>query len=144
MVVTLGSAGVRPRLSAGLLAAVAVGGAAGTLLRVAVGRAFPAGVNGFPWDTLIVNLAGSLVLGFVVVTALERGAPTRYFRPLVGTGFCGGLTTFSTFVVEMDLLVRAGHAGTAILYLAASLAGGLAVARLGVGLARAAWNKETR
>lgn len=121
---------------------VATGGAAGTLLRVAVGRALPAGADAFPWATLIVNVAGSLLLGFIAVTALERLGPTRYFRPLLGTGFCGGLTTFSTFVVEMDLLVRAGRPGTAALYLSASVIGGLAAARLGVVLARGAWNRK--
>jgi len=133
---------VRPRFSPGLLAAVAVGGAAGTLLRVLVGRALPPTSNGFPGDTLIVNLAGSFVLGFVVVVAFERGAPTRYFRALIGTGFCGGLTTFSTFVVEIDLLVRAGHAGTAALYLVVSVATGLALARIGMVTARTAWSRK--
>jgi fluoride exporter len=124
-----------------VLAAVAFGGGAGTLLRVVVTRALPTGTNGFPWDTLAVNLSGSLILGFVVVTAVERLGPTRYFRPLIGTGFCGGLTTFSTFVVEVDLLVRAGRVGIAVLYVAASLVAGLALARTGVVLARAAWNR---
>jgi CrcB protein len=77
--------------------AVALGGAAGTLLRLAVNRALPSGAGAFPWDTLLVNLFGSLVLGFIVVTAFERLAPSRYLRPLIGTGFCGGLTTSSTF-----------------------------------------------
>jgi CrcB protein len=90
----------------------------------------------------MVNVAGSLLLGFIAVTALERLGPTRYFRPLLATGFCGGLTTFSTFVVEMDLLVRAGRPGTAALYLGASVAGGLAAVRIGAVLARAAWTRE--
>lgn len=105
-------------------------------------RVLPPAVNGFPADTLIVNLSGCFVLGFVVVAALERGAPTRYLRPLIGTGFCGGLTTFSTFVVEIDLLVRAGHAAMAVLYLVVSVVAGLAVARIGMVLARAAWSRK--
>jgi CrcB protein len=121
---------------------VAAGGAAGTLVRVAIGRGLPAGTTSFPWATLIVNVGGSLLLGFIAVTALERLGPTRYFRPLLGTGFCGGMTTFSTFVVEMDLLVRAGRPGTAVLYLVASVASALAAARLGMVLARSLWNRE--
>jgi CrcB protein len=133
---------VRQRFSPGVLVAIGLGGAAGTLLRVAVQRVLPPAVNGFPADTLIVNLSGCFVLGFVVVAALERGAPTRYLRPLIGTGFCGGLTTFSTFVVEIDLLVRAGHAAMAVLYLVVSVVAGLAVARIGMVLARAAWSRK--
>jgi fluoride exporter len=124
------------------LLVIGLGGAAGTLLREAVARALPPGVNGFPWDTLIVNLVGSLILGFVVVTAMERVAPSRYLRPLIGTGFCGGLTTFSTFAVEVVLLIRAGRIGIAALYIGASLVAGLILARAGVLLARAAWRVE--
>jgi len=104
-----------------------------------VARAVPPGTNGFPGDTLIVNLVGSFILGFVVITVTARRVPSRYLRPLIGTGFCGGLTTFSTLVVEVDLLVRAGHAGTAAIYLTVSVVGGLAVASVGMMLARAAW-----
>lgn len=131
---------VRHRFSPGLLVVVAVGGAAGTLLRLAVARAMPAGGAAFPWDTLLVNLFGSLVLGFVVVTALERLAPSRYFRPLIGTGFCGGLTTFSTFAVEVVLLLRAGRVAMAALYAVVSLVAGIGLARGGMVLAYAVWD----
>jgi fluoride exporter len=134
---------VRTRFSAPLLVVViALGGAAGTLLRVLVSRLLPAAANGFPADTLIVNLVGSFVLGFVVVVAVERAAPSRYLRPLLGTGFCGGLTTFSTFVVEVDLLVRSGHLGTAAAYVAATMVACLAIARIGMVLARSAWTRR--
>jgi CrcB protein len=135
---------VRPRFSPGVLAVVAVGGAAGTWLRLAVARALPSGASAFPWSTLLVNLLGSLILGFVVVTALERAAPTRFLRPLIGTGFCGGLTTFSTFAVEIVLLIRAGRPGLAALYAAVSLIAGLVLARGGMLLAYAVWNNEAR
>jgi CrcB protein len=89
-----------------------------------------------------VNLIGSLAVGLVVVAALERVAPSRYFRPLLGTGFCGGLTTFSTFAVETDLLVKAGRVGTAAAYVVVSVVGGLVAVRIGMLLARAAWSSE--
>jgi CrcB protein len=133
---------VRRRFSPGVLGVIGIGGAAGTLLRVVVGRALPDGANGFPWDTLVVNMAGSLVLGFIVVTAVERVGPNRYFRPLLGTGFCGGLTTFSTFAVEVDLLIRAGRLGTASIYAAVSVAAGLALVWTGMVLARLVWNTD--
>jgi CrcB protein len=133
---------VRHRFSPGLLAAVAVGGAAGTLLRLAAIQDLSSGGGVFPWGTLLVNLVGSLVVGFVVVTAFERLAPSRYFRPLIGTGFCGGLTTFSTFAVELVLLIRAGRIGMAVLYAVVSLVAGIGLARGGMLVAHALWNTE--
>jgi len=130
------------RFERGLLLTIALGGAAGTVVRAAIDRALPAGGSGFPWATWTVNVAGSLVVGLVVVAALERAAPGRYLRPLVGTGFCGGLTTFSTFAIETDRLVRAGNAGTAALYVAASLAAGLLAVSAGAAIARAMINRE--
>lgn len=124
------------RFPAGVLAVIALGGAAGTLLRAAVAQALPATHRGFPVATFTVNVVGSALLGLVVVVAIERGAPSRYFRPLLATGFCGGLTTFSTLAVETDRLIKHGAPGMAAFYLAASLAGGLAAARIGMVVAR--------
>lgn len=132
----------RGRFDSGLLMAIAVGGAAGTVIREVVERAAPSGPTGFPWATLAVNVAGSLLVGLVVVAALERSAPSRYLRPLVGTGFCGGLTTFSTFAVETDRLVRAGNVGIAAAYVVVSLVAGLAAVAVGAGLARGVLRRE--
>lgn len=135
---------MRHRFGAGLLSAVALGGAGGTVLRAAVEQAIPAGSSGFPWATLLVNAAGSLVLGFVLVLVTERAAPSRYLRPLLGAGFCGGLTTFSTFAVETDGLFRSGRPGTAVGYVVVSVAVGLLSVVTGARLARAAWRREPR
>lgn len=129
------------RFGPGLLAAVAAGGAAGTVLRAAIENALPPGGSGFPWATLLVNVAGSSVIGLVVVVALERARPSRYFRPLVGTGFCGGLTTFSTFAVETDRLIRAGRVGLAFVYVGVSLAAGLLAVAASAGVARSVLNR---
>lgn len=137
--------GDRPRsarFAPGLIATIAIGGAAGTVARAAVDRALPFGGSGFPWATWTVNVAGSLIIGLVVVAALERAAPSRYLRPLVGTGFCGGLTTFSTFAVTTDRLVRAGNGGIAAAYVLASLVAGMLAVAAGAGLARAVINRE--
>ena len=65
---------------------------------------------------------------------IERFPPSRYARAFAGTGVLGAYTTFSTFSVETDLLVKDGHVGTAIAYVVASLVAGIAAAWLGVVL----------
>jgi CrcB protein len=92
--------------------------------------------NGFPWATFWTNISGSFVLGFILVLVIERFPPTRYLRPFFATGFLGAYTTFSTFAVETDLLIKAGHILTAALYSLGSLAAGLAAAWAGILLAR--------
>lgn len=130
------------RFGLGLIGVIGLGGAAGTLTRAAVAQALPSRSASFPWATLIVNVSGSVVLGFVIVVALERAAPSRYLRPLLGTGFCGGLTTFSTFAVETDSLVRSGRAGVAVVYGLTSTASGLLGVWGGARLARLRLLKE--
>ena len=100
---------------------VAVGGTMGAGLRWAVLEATPEVV--FPWPVLVVNLVGCALLGALL--GLEAPRSTRL---LVGTGLCGGLTTFSTFTVEVAQLLRADDAPTAVAYIVASVIGGLAVA----------------
>lgn len=110
-----------------VLAAVFIGGCLGGAARYATVRAWPTGSSGFPWSTLTVNLAGAAVLGAVVVLAAGLWS-SRYARPLLGTGFCGALTTFSSVVVDTDRLLARGDAGTALGYAGASFVGGLLVA----------------
>ena len=100
---------------------VAVGGTMGAGLRWAVLEATPEVV--FPWPVLVVNLVGCALFGALL--GLEAPRSTRL---LVGTGLCGGLTTFSTFTVEVAQLLRADDAPTAVAYIVASVIGGLAVA----------------
>jgi CrcB protein len=119
-----------------LVAAVAVGGVAGGALRYQVGRWLPDGPASFPWAVFAVNTAGALVLALLLVLVLEVLPPTTYLRPLVGTGFCGALTTFSSVTTGVDQLAGRGHAGLAAGYLAASLAAGLAAALAGIALGR--------
>ena len=108
--------------------AVLAGGAAGTLVRAAVGEALPVRPGEWPWATFAVNLAGTLLLAWVTTRLTEMTAPTRYVRLLLGTGFCGALTTFSAFQVETIRLAEHGHAGLAAAYAAASLAAGMVLA----------------
>jgi fluoride exporter len=127
----------RGPLSAQLIGLVGLGGAAGTAVRYALERWLPAGV-GLPRATLIANLVGALILG-VLLESLARGGPDtgrrRRLRLLFGTGFCGGLTTYSTLAVETDLLIRAHRDALAAGYAVGSVLAGIALAGLGIALA---------
>ena len=99
-----------------VLGVVALGGALGAVARYGVAQAVHASAGGFPWATFLTNVSGSLAIGVVVVTVVERYPRARLVRPFVATGFLGGYTTFSTFAVEGDLLVRNGHVPLAVVY----------------------------
>ncbi len=103
----------------GLLVLVGVGGAAGALVRWGIHEAWTTGA--FPWATLLVNILGCALLGVITAGAFSPSA-----KRLAGTGFAGGLTTFSTFTVEIVELLDAGRAGLAVLYLVVSLITGVA------------------
>ncbi|MBW3669057.1 MAG: CrcB family protein [Actinobacteria bacterium] len=111
------------------MVAVALGGAVGTSVRYAAATAAPVAIGRFPWTTLALNVVGALLAG-VAVGRVGRWAP------LVVTGFLGGLTTMSALAVEADVLFRDGHHGLALAYVAASTAGGVAAALLGLRAGR--------
>src|ERR1700722_12411120 len=90
-----GSAG-RRRAQLAILAAVATGGAFGAVSRYAISLAIPETTAGFPWATFLINITGSAVLGFLITLILEQFPRGRLARPLLGTGFIGAYTTFST------------------------------------------------
>lgn len=114
---------------------VALGGAAGSLLRYAVGQALgPARPGAFPWHTFAVNVAGSLILGLVVAATARSDA--HHLRVLVAVGFCGGLTTFSTFGYETVSLLQARAYGVALAYAGGSFL--IALAAVVVGLSAGA------
>jgi CrcB protein len=117
--------------------AVAVGGALGTLARYELALAEPPGSGRFPWATFTVNVVGSFVLGVAVTALVEPSPPSRIIRPFVTVGFCGGLTTFSTWMVESVLLVRDDRAGLATLYLVMSVVAGFLAVAAGAWVARA-------
>ncbi len=113
--------------------AVALGGALGGLLRTVLANGYDPG-NGWPWVTFAVNLAGTLLLGFVVTRHHESAPLPAYRRPLVGNGFCGALTTFSALQLELLEMIDDERFAMAFAYAGASLAAGL----VGVHLATAA------
>ena len=99
----------------------------------------PAGRDGFPWATFVINVSGSLALAVLLVFVLEIWPPTRYVRPFAGIGFLGAYTTFSTWMVETAELVSHGRPGLAAGYVAGSVVAGLAAVSLGLVLGRAMW-----
>jgi len=118
------------------IAAIAAGGALGTLARYEVARALVATPSGISWPTFLVNISGSFLLGVIITLVTERWPPTRSVRPFAAIGFCGGFTTFSTLMVESARRFQTGHAGWAVGYLALSLLAGVVAAGLGVAAAR--------
>lgn len=129
----------RRRRLASDAAIVAIGGLFGAAARQAVEQAIHHSPNSFPVATLLVNLAGSVVLGALLEGLARSGGDTgrlRDVRLVAGTGFIGAFTTYSTLAIESDLLVRAGHVATAAEYVAVSVIGGLVGA--GIGIAGAA------
>jgi fluoride exporter len=107
--------------------AVFIGGAIGSLARLMLGMAITSRVGlGFPVATLVINVTGSALLGFVMRFALDTSAVTPVARALLTTGFCGGYTTFSTFSLEAADLIRDGLYGRAAMYAVSSVALGLA------------------
>lgn len=90
----------------------------------------------FPWGTFTVNITGSLLLGLLLGAGLEGQDFTR-LTALVGTGFCGAFTTFSTFAYESAALVEEGSSAIAMLNLVGSVLVGLAAAFAGWSIATA-------
>jgi fluoride exporter len=122
------------------IAVIATGGALGTLARAGMVEAIPHRGAQWPWATFTVNLAGAFILGWLLTRLAERTAPTRHWRFFVGTGFCGALTTFSTFQIETFQFARAGDVGLAVSYPVVSIVAGMAVAVAGVLIAR--WGRH--
>ena len=91
---------------------------------------------GWPWITFAVNVLGALLLGYFITRLQERLPLSAYRRPLLGTGFCGAFTTFSTMQVELLAMLDAHRYGLAAGYTASSLVLGYAGIQLGTSLAR--------
>lgn len=115
--------------------AIFFGGSLGALLRA--GFAEAAGSDfGWPWTTFAVNVAGAFALGYFVTRLQERLPLSAYGRPLLGTGFCGALTTFSTVQVELLRMIDDGRYELALGYAAASVCAGYAAMVLATAFVR--------
>ncbi|MEU3169819.1 fluoride efflux transporter CrcB [Streptosporangium sp. NPDC006930] len=117
--------------------AVLLGGAVGAPLRYLTDRAVQARHDTlFPWGTFTVNVVGSLILGALTGTALS-GAVGPGVQLLLGTGFCGALTTYSTFSYETLRLAETGAVLFVVVNVVASVVAGLGAVFLGLALAQA-------
>jgi fluoride exporter len=101
--------------------AIFAGGAVGALLRVALLQTGAGAAPGWPWVTFSVNVLGTFLLGYFATRLQERLPLSAYRRPLLGTGFCGAFTTFSTMQLELVTMLDAHRYGLALAYAAASV-----------------------
>lgn len=119
------------------LLAIAAGGAVGAVLRywtsLAVHGRFG---TAFPWGTLTVNVAGSLLMGFLYIWLIERMAAGPALRAFLTIGLLGAFTTFSTFSIETLNLLESGQAGRALANVLLSVIVCISAAGLGVFTAR--------
>jgi fluoride exporter len=105
-----------------VLGAIAVGGVIGAETRYALSLAVKHPTGAWPWSTLLINVAGCLLIG-VLMSALARAArPPRLARPFLGTGILGGFTTFSTYAVDVRAMAAHGHPALALGYAGATIA----------------------
>jgi CrcB protein len=123
-----------------LLLVVFAGGCAGALARAGLIELAPADPGHWPWVTFAVNVAGSFVLGWI---ATHR-SPADHARALIGTGFCGALTTFSTLQLELLEMLDADRLALAALYAGGSVMAGLVGVVLGVRAAPGAGRAGAR
>ncbi|MET9271527.1 CrcB family protein [Kribbella sp. NPDC003557] len=127
-----------------ILGVIAVGGAIGATSRYLVGLGWPTPAGGFPVATLVINVVGCALIGILMVLVSDVFTRQRLLRPFLGTGVLGGFTTFSTYAVDIQRLVTGGHAGTALVYLAVTIAGALLAVRATVSATRALIVRRTR
>jgi CrcB protein len=113
-----------------------LGGGMGSVLRYLISTHFNSSENQFYLGTFLVNVIGCLILGIVLGISLKNSWLSSETTLLLGVGFCGGFTTFSTFGFEMFTLLKENNLGMFLLYTGASLAVGLLCIYLGLWLTK--------
>ena len=103
------------------IAFVASGGVIGSLARWLVSLGIVD--HGFPWATLLVNYVGSVILTALVLYSKHHKSHKWWWRPALGTGFCGGFTTYSAFALKIDQYLSDGNIHSVLIYSLASLVG---------------------
>jgi CrcB protein len=120
------------------LAAIFAGGFVGAVTRAELAEAFPYASGDWPWVTFAINIAGAFLAGYFVTRLQERLPQSSYRRPLLGTGLCGALTTFSTVQVELLWMLDDDRVGLALSYASVSVVAGFAAVALATNLVRRA------
>src|SRR6476469_9553929 len=118
------------------LGAIFAGGFGGAALRAEIGELVPHTPGGWPWATLLVNVVGAFLLGYFVTRLQERLPLSAYRRPFLGTGVCGGLTTFPTMQIELLQMLDAGRLALAAAYAIISVTAGFAGVFVATNLVR--------
>ncbi|WP_433664219.1 fluoride efflux transporter FluC [Nocardia sp. CA-128927] len=133
--------GQRRELTGGhgaVLAVIALGGALGALARYGLLLAWPVPAGGFPWAVFAINVAGSFLLGVLMVVITEIRPVHPLVRPFLGVGVLGGFTTFSTYAEDIRALLDPGTVLIAAVYLIATLVAALVATTVALLLTRAA------
>lgn len=120
-----------------LLAVIGAGGAIGAAARYGTTLAIPPRLDAYPIGTFLVNVVGAVILGAVVALPADWLSAHELARPAIGTGFCGGLTTFSTMTLEIYQRSSA-HSTLAAVYAVTSLLAAPACAWAGFSLTETA------
>lgn len=126
------------RLDRRELAAIFGGGFLGSVARAELGEVLPFDGRGWPWATFAVNIVGAFLLGYFTTRLQERLPLSSYRRPFLGTGLCGGLTTFSTMQVELLRMLDEDRLVLAVSYALVSVVVGFLAVAVATNLVRRA------
>jgi len=110
---------------------VFLGGGLGSLLRYLMSKWIVTQKGSFPWATLLTNLLGCFIIGLLLGWVLKTNEHRSELYLLLAIGFCGGLTTFSTFSLEGLSLLKTGDYSTFVFYILSSLIGGISFVGIG-------------
>ncbi|HEX6027257.1 MAG TPA: fluoride efflux transporter CrcB [Solirubrobacter sp.] len=120
------------------LGAIFAGGFIGAVARASLTEALPYDADEWPWATFTANIVGAFLLGYFATRLQERLPLSAYRRPLLGTGFCGALTTFSTVQIELLRMLDGEHYALAASYATVSVVVGFLAVAVATNLVRRA------
>lgn len=129
-----------PRIDRREIAAIFIGGMAGSLLRVWLARSFTTGAADWPWAIFAINVSGSFVLACIATHLQGRALRATVIGPLLGVGFCGAYTTFSTVQLELVQMLDGEHYALAGSYALCSVLAGVLAIYAGTLLVRRVWS----